>query len=49
MLYISDNLKYLRNKRSMSQQEASDGMKLGLDQYKNTSTERIRRRLNPYW
>jgi transcriptional regulator with XRE-family HTH domain len=34
MLYISDNLKYLRNKRSMSQQEASDGMKFGLDQYK---------------
>jgi len=34
MLYISDNLKHLRSKRKLSQQEASDGMKLGLDQYK---------------
>lgn len=34
MLYISDNLKFLRNKRNLSQQAASDGMKFGLDQYK---------------
>lgn len=34
MLYISDNLKWLRNKRSLSQQEAADNMKFGLDQYK---------------
>lgn len=34
MLPISDNLKWLRSKRELSQQEAADGMKLGLDQYK---------------
>jgi transcriptional regulator with XRE-family HTH domain len=34
MLYISDNLKYLRGKRKLSQQEAADAMKFGLDQYK---------------
>jgi len=34
MLYISDNLKYLRNKKNLSQQEAADSMKFGLDQYK---------------
>ena len=34
MLYISDNLKWLRSKRSLSQQQAADGMKFGLDQYK---------------
>lgn len=34
MLYISDNLKHLRAKRQLSQQEAADGMKFGLDQYK---------------
>jgi len=34
MLYISDNLKYLRGKRTLSQQEAADSMKFGLDQYK---------------
>jgi transcriptional regulator with XRE-family HTH domain len=34
MLYISDNLKWLRSRRNLSQQEAADGMKFGLDQYK---------------
>lgn len=34
MLYISDNLKWLRSKRNLSQQDAADGMKFGLDQYK---------------
>lgn len=34
MLYISDNLKYLRSKRKLSQQQAADAMKFGLDQYK---------------
>ncbi len=34
MLYISDNLKWLRNKRKISQQEAAAAMKFGLDQYK---------------
>lgn len=34
MLYISDNLKWLRGKRNLSQQKAADGMKFGLDQYK---------------
>lgn len=34
MLYIADNLKWLRNKRSLSQQEVADRMKFGLDQYK---------------
>ena len=34
MLYISDNLKYLRSKRGLSQQEAADGMKLPTDRYK---------------
>lgn len=34
MLYISDNLKWLRNKLSLTQVEAADGMKFGLDQYK---------------
>lgn len=34
MLYISDNLKYLRSKSKLSQQEVADGMKLPLDRYK---------------
>lgn len=34
MLYISDNLKWLRSKRNLSQQEAADGMNLPLDRYK---------------
>ena len=34
MLYISDNLKWLRSKRNLSQQKAAEGMRLGLDQYK---------------
>lgn len=34
MLYISGNLKFLRAKRNLSQREASDGMRFGLDQYK---------------
>lgn len=34
MLYISDNLKWLRNKQKLTQQEAADGMKFGIDQYK---------------
>lgn len=34
MLYISDNLKYLRGSRKLSQQEAADGMKMPLDRYK---------------
>ena len=34
MLYISDNLKCLRSRQNLSQQETADGMKFGLDQYK---------------
>ena len=34
MLYISDNLKWLRGKQNLSQQKAAEGMKFGLDQYK---------------
>ena len=34
MLYISDNLKWLRNKFSLTQLEAAAGMKFGVDQYK---------------
>lgn len=34
MLYISDNLKWLRNKSQLTQQEAAEGMKFGIDQYK---------------
>ena len=34
MLYISDNLKCLRSRRNLSQQEVADGMKLPLDRYK---------------
>jgi transcriptional regulator with XRE-family HTH domain len=34
MLYISDNLKWLRNKRNLSQQEVANGMILPLDRYK---------------
>jgi len=34
MLYISDNLKHLRNKKNLSQQEVADGMKLPVDRYK---------------
>jgi transcriptional regulator with XRE-family HTH domain len=34
MLYIADNLKWLRSKQNLSQQEAADGMKLPLDRYK---------------
>jgi len=34
MLYISDNLKWLRGKQNLSQQEVADGMALPLDRYK---------------
>ncbi|MGQ7944862.1 XRE family transcriptional regulator [Flavobacterium sp. WC2509] len=34
MLYISDNLKWLRSKRNLSQQEVAGGMTLPLDRYK---------------
>lgn len=34
MLYISDNLKWLRSKKQLTQQEAAEGMRFGLDQYK---------------
>lgn len=34
MLYISDNLKYLRRKKELSQQEVADGMKLPMERYK---------------
>ena len=34
MLYISDNLKLLRSKKNLSQQEVADGMKLPVDRYK---------------
>lgn len=34
MLYISDNLKWLRSKRNLSQQEVAGGMSLPLDRYK---------------
>ena len=34
MLYISDNLKWLRSRRNLSQQEVADGMKLPVDRYK---------------
>lgn len=34
MLYISDNLKHLRSRKKLSQQEVADGMKLPLDRYK---------------
>jgi transcriptional regulator with XRE-family HTH domain len=34
MLYISDNLKWLRSKQNLSQQEAADGMELPVDRYK---------------
>ncbi|MCF6133239.1 XRE family transcriptional regulator [Flavobacterium wongokense] len=34
MLYISDNLKWLRSRRNLSQQEVADGMRLALDRYK---------------
>jgi len=34
MLYISDNLKWLRNKRNLSQLEVANGMNLPLDRYK---------------
>lgn len=34
MLHLADNLKWLRNKRNLSQQKAAEGMRLGLDQYK---------------
>lgn len=34
MLPIADNLKYLRGKRNLSQQQAADGMKMPCDRYK---------------
>jgi len=34
MLYIADNLKWLRSKRNLSQQEVADGMNLPVDRYK---------------
>mgnify|MGYP005842932803 CR=1 FL=1 len=34
MLYIADNLKWLRSKQKLSQQETANGMKLPLDRYK---------------
>ncbi|WP_348822215.1 XRE family transcriptional regulator [Flavobacterium aestuarii] len=34
MLYISDNLKWLRSRRNLSQQEIASGMALPLDRYK---------------
>jgi transcriptional regulator with XRE-family HTH domain len=34
MLYISDNLKWLRSRRNLSQQDVAVGMKLSLDRYK---------------
>ncbi len=34
MLYISDNLRWLRNKQNLSQQQAANGMNLPLDRYK---------------
>ena len=34
MLYISDNLKYLRKKRNLSQLQAAEGMQMPLDRYK---------------
>lgn len=34
MLYISDNLKYLRNRKKLSQPQVAEEMKLGLDRYK---------------
>jgi transcriptional regulator with XRE-family HTH domain len=41
MLYITDNIKYLRNKQKLSQQEAADGMKLPLDRYKKYEYKNI--------
>lgn len=34
MLYISDNLKWLRSRRNLSQQEVADAMNLPVDRYK---------------
>lgn len=34
MLHISDNLKYLRNRRNFSQQEAADGLQIPCERYK---------------
>lgn len=34
MLYISDNLKWLRSKKQLTQQDAAEGMRFGIDQYK---------------
>lgn len=41
MLFITDNIKYLRNKRKLSQQEAADGMNLPLDRYKKYEYKNI--------
>jgi len=41
MLYISENLKCLRSKRKLSQQEVADGMKLPLDRYKKYEYKNI--------
>ena len=41
MLYITDNIKYLRSKRKLSQYEAADGMKLPLDRYKKYEYKNI--------
>jgi transcriptional regulator with XRE-family HTH domain len=34
MLFISTNLKWLRNKQNLTQHEAANAMKMGIDQYK---------------
>lgn len=41
MLFITDNIKHLRNKRKLSQQEAADGMNLPLDRYKKYEYKNI--------
>jgi len=41
MLYITNNIKYLRNARNLSQQEAADGLKLPLERYKKYEYKNI--------